>query len=178
MFKDTTSPVPLEEKDYVISPSPPEVSPQIDSRNLPTSFKPFGNQGFGNPVASQCSLQMVWVQLRPQCCSGSGEKHLLRTGAGAWACSAKKAVSTSSWNHAPSPGTVLVFFFSASHITVSHVTIWRKKVKGNFMQSNNQRILELCSVIIQRICFAASALAYTGSRDVSYQFPFGFCAYW
>lgn len=130
MFKDTTSPVPLEEKDYVISPSPPEVSPQIDSRNLPTSFKPFGNQGFGNPVASQCSLQMVWVQLRPQCCSGSGEKHLLRTGAGAWACSAKKAVSTSSWNHAPSPGTVLVFF-SQPLTSLCHMSPYgEKKSRG------------------------------------------------
>lgn len=54
----------------------------------------------------------------------------------------------------------------------------KKKDKGNFMQSNNQRISELRSVIIQRMCFAVSALAYTESRDVSYQFPFGFCAYW
>lgn len=45
------------------------------------------------------------------------------------------------------------------------------------MRSDNQRISELCSVIVQRICFAASALVYTGSREVNYKFPFGFCAY-
>lgn len=45
------------------------------------------------------------------------------------------------------------------------------------MQSDNQRISELCSVVVQRICFAASALVYTGSREVNYKFPFGFCAY-
>ena len=41
------------------------------------------------------------------------------------------------------------------------------------MQSDNQRISELCSVIVQRICFAASALVYTGSREVNYKVPFG-----
>lgn len=35
------------------------------------------------------------------------------------------------------------------------------------MQSDNQRISELCSVTIQRTCFAASALVYTASREVN-----------
>lgn len=116
MFKDTTSPVPLEEKGCVISPSPPEVWPQIDSRNLPTlSFK---------PTWQSCSKQCC---LRPQRCDGNGEMHLLRIGAGAWACSTENAISTFSWNHAPSPGTILAFFFLPLTSLLSVVTIWRKK---------------------------------------------------
>lgn len=46
------------------------------------------------------------------------------------------------------------------------------------MQSNNQRISELCSAIVQRIRFAAGVLAYTGSRQVNYKFPFVFLGLW
>lgn len=175
MFKDTTSPVPLEEKGCVISPSPPEVWPQIDSRNLPTlSFKPTwqccGKQCCAADrvsAAETSALQWQW-----------GEAPAKDWGWG-WSLSllCRKCCFHFLLEPCPLSWHYTGFFFCLSHHSCQLSPYDEKKVKGNFMQSNDQRISELCSVIIQRICFAVSALAYTGSRDVSYQFPFGFCAY-
>lgn len=174
IFKDTTSPVPLEEKDFVISPSSPEVSPQIDIGTFPQALSPLGN-----PVASQRSaadsvnaaetsaLQWQWGEAPAKdwcwslslfCRKGCFRFHL--------------EPCPLSWHYTG------IFFLSLSHHSVTcHHMEKKKNVKGNFMQSNNQRISDLCSVIIQRTCLTVSALAYTGSRDISYQFPFHFCAY-
>lgn len=174
MFKDITSPVPPEERDCVISPSPCEVSPQIDSRNLPKSFNPPW-QSCGKPVfcCRQCECRQCecFSALWWQC----GEAPAKDWG---WSLSllCRKGLFLFVLEPCPLSWHYTSFFFSLSHHSVTCHHMEKKKVKGNFTQSNNQRISELCSVIIQRICFAVTALIYTGSRDVSYQFPFGFCA--
>lgn len=130
----------------------------------------------GNPVGSQCSAadsvnaaetSALWWQC--------GEAPAKDWG---WSLSllCRKGLFLFVLEPCPLSWHYTSFFFSLSHHSVTCHHMEKKKVKGNFTQSNNQRISELCSVIIQRLCFAVTALIYTGSRDLSYQFPFGFCA--
>lgn len=72
------------------------------------------------------------MQLRPPRCRGSGEKHLLRIGAGAWACSEEKAISTLCWNRAPSPGTTLASFFQPPTSLCHLSPCGEKKNQGEF----------------------------------------------